>query len=151
MGVQSIMKIHKKWLIVFCIMVLPIFVIPHSLANVRGLEIEVDPFQYENGEFKAWSNGMKKIGITTEERGLIYRITISNVENDPITIENLVIEVRGERTDSGSNSFFDQVSYYVYLPPNGNKEIDIPVDFGGRDVLGSYRAEILCSEGRSGD
>jgi len=140
------MKIKIKW-IVFCIVILSLFVIPQCLAQVSDLKIEVDPFQYENGDFKAWSNDMKKIGITTEERGLIYRITVSNVENEPITVEELTIQVRVERTDSGSNSFFDQIKNYIYLPYNEKTEIDIPVDFGHRDVIGSYRAEIQCGEG----
>ena len=139
------MKIQIKKLIVLCFVVFLIFIIPQCLAKVSDLTLEADPFQYENDVFKEWSNNMKKIGITTEERGLIFRVTVSNIQNEPITVEKLMITVRGERTDSGSNSFFEQVSDYIYLPPNEKTEVDIPVEFGYGDVIGSYSAEIQYS------
>lgn len=136
------MKKQAKWIIFLCVLPLTFSFISQCLAQVSDLKIEADPFQYENDVLKEWSNDMKKIGITTEKRGLIFKITISNVQNEPITVEKLEIQVRVRETNEGTSTFFDQVSTYIYLPPNEKTEVIIPVDFGHGEVIGSYIAEI---------
>ena len=64
------MKLHLNSLMIFGIFVLTVLIIPNALAQVRDLKFEVDPFQYDDNEFKTWSSDMINIGITTEERGL---------------------------------------------------------------------------------
>jgi len=139
------MKIQMKLLIALCIIVIPIFLIPYSSAKISDLKLEADPFQYENGVFKEWSSDMKKIGITTKERGLIFRVTVTNTNDEPYTNDELTVDVRVEKIGSVGSTFHEQVSNYIYLPPNEKTEIDIPVDFGGGDAIGSYTAEIQCS------
>lgn len=139
------MKIQIKLLIALCIIVFPILLTPYASAKISDLKLEADPFQYENGVFKEWSSDMKKIGITTKERGLVFRVTVTNINNEPYTNDELTIDVRVEKVGSVGSTFHEQVSNYIYLPPNEKTEIDIPVDFGGGDAIGSYSAEIQCS------
>lgn len=123
--------------------------VSESMAQTSDFKVEADPYQWENGVFKEWNNDMVRIGITTEERGLIFKITISNPqETEALTIENLYINVRVKYGDQTYSRVFKQINInYVYLPPKGEYPIFVPVDFGYSDVIGSYKAELTHSIG----
>lgn len=125
---------------------LPVF---QCMAQTSDFNIVADPYQLENGVFKPWNNDMIRIGITTEERGLIFKITISNQhETNSITIENLRIDVKVKYGDETYSRFFKQVSLsYIYLPPKQDYQVFVPVDFGHGDIIGSYRAELTYAIG----
>ena len=47
-----------------------------------------------------------------------------------------------------STKFFKQVGIdYIYLPPNEDFAVFVPVDFGYGDIVGDYRAEVTYNFG----
>ena len=120
---------------------LPVF---QCMAQTSDFKIVADPYQVENGVFKQWNNDMIRIGITTEERGLIFKITISNQhETNSLTIENLSVDIKVKYGDEIGSRFSKEVSLsYIYLPPKYDYDIFVPVDFGHGDIIGNYAAEL---------
>lgn len=120
-------------LCLFSLVAIPIFQCRTQTTNPK-----ITQEQYQ------WNDDMKRLKITTLERGLIFKITISNEGSTPIEIDKLYINVRVESSDRQYWSFFKQLSIdYLYLPP---KEADyrfVKVDFGSyQSVLGSYTAKL---------
>jgi len=98
-----------------------------------------------------WTNDMKRLKMTTPERGLIFKITISNEGNEPLEIDKLYINVRVESSSRQFWSFFKQLSIdYLYLPQNEDDYRFVKVDFGGGDsIIGSYTAKLTYIIGAS--
>ena len=98
-----------------------------------------------------WSNDMKRLKMTTPERGLIFKITISNEGNEPLSIDKLYINVRVESSSRQFWIFLQQLSIdYLYLPQNEDDYRFVKVDFGGSDsIIGSYTAKLTYSIGAS--
>jgi len=98
-----------------------------------------------------WTNDMKRLKMTTPERGLIFKITISNEGNEPLEIDKLYINVRVESSSRQFWSFFKQLSIdYLYLPQNEDDYRFVKVDFcGGDSVIGSYTAKLTYIIGAS--
>lgn len=112
-------------------------------AQTTNLKITQDQYQ--------WGNDMKRLKMTTPERGLIFKITISNEGNEPLSIDKLYINVRVESSSRQFWSFFKQLSIdYLYLPQNEDDYRFVKVDFGGSDsIIGSYTAKLTYSIGAS--
>jgi hypothetical protein len=91
-----------------------------------------------------WNDDMKRLKITTPERGLIFKITISNEGNEPLSIDKLYINVRVESSSRQFWSFFKQLSIdYLYLPQNEKDYRFVKVDFGSYEsIIGSYTAKL---------
>jgi len=128
-------------LFVLSLCFLPVF---QCKGQTSDFKITADPYQFENGVFKQWDNDMIRIGITTEERGLIFKITISNQhETNSLTIENLSVDIKVKYGDEIGSRFSKKVSIsYIYLPPKHDYNVFVPVDFGHGDIIGNYAAEL---------
>ena len=113
--------------------------------QVRGLmpdfTIAHEPYQ--------WDKDMKRLKITTPERGLTFKITISNEDtSEPISIENMRVNAKAYYGTEEYQKFFKQVSIdFIYLPPNEVFVLFVPVDFGHGDIVGDYRAEVTYDFG----
>jgi len=143
------MKPQIKLLIALCLVLFPILIVSQCSAHVSDLKIEVDPFQCENSVLKEWSSDMKKLDITTKERGLTYRITVTNVVDEPVTVDKLTIQVSVTKIGKISG-FFKEINTYINLQPNEKDYFNVTVDFGNsQDILGSYVTEIQRVEGIS--
>lgn len=129
---------------ILCMLIMFSFVTSECIAQESDYCIVADAYQYENGTFKPWSNDMMRIEITTKERGLIFKIIISNeLQTGAVEIEDLKIDVAVKYGDETHHTFFKQVSInYIYLPQNENYEVIVPVTFNRADVIGSYTAEL---------
>lgn len=123
------------------------------IALTSDLDIVADPYQFEDDVVKQWSNDMIRIGITTEERGLVFKIAISNQhETDSLTVESLEIDVRVKYGEEVSSRFLKHIALsYIYLPPRTDHQVFVPVDFGHGDVIGSYKAEVTYTKGSSSE
>lgn len=137
-----------SWLCLVILFVLPISI---SKGQSSDFKITADPYQFESGVFKQWDNDMVRIGITTKERGLIFKITISNPhQTDSVAIENLRVDTNVRYGDAQSSTFFEQISVsYIYLPPKKDYHIFIPTEFNRAEVIGSYTAELTYVKGSS--
>jgi hypothetical protein len=112
------------------------FPILQCRAQTTNPKITQDQYQ--------WTDDMKRLKITTPDKGLIFKITILNEGNSPLEIDKLYINVRVESSNRQFWSFFEQLSIdHLYLPP---KEADyrfVKVDFGSYEsIIGSYTAEL---------
>jgi hypothetical protein len=138
-----------KSFLCLCLIALFALSVSESKGQGSGLNIWADPYQLENGVFKPWDNDMVRIGITTKERGLIFKITISNPqETDSVTIESLRIDVNVKYGDQQFSTFSKQISIsYIYLPPKENYEVFVPIEFNRVDAIGSYLAELSYARG----
>jgi len=144
------MLTKKITLLFLCSLTVSMIVISNCKAQESGYRIEADPFQYENDSFKQWTNDMIRIEITTEERGIIFRITITNKQTNALEIENLNIDVHIRNIDDDYNAFHKQISInYIYLPQNEEYSLYVPVTFTRYDVIGSYKAELSYTEDSS--
>jgi hypothetical protein len=93
---------------------------------------------------------MKRLKITTPEKGLIFKITISNEGNQPIDMtEKLWITVGVKSSTRQYFDFFRQLETdYLYLPPNENNVRFVEVDFGSyQSIVGSYTAKLTFNFG----
>ncbi len=79
--------------------------IGHRGARAYEPENTLRSFQNEDGVLKEWSSDMKRIKITTEERGLTYRITVTNVGDDRVTVDKLTIQVDVTKTGNVGGFF----------------------------------------------
>ena len=138
----------RLFLILF-VLSLCFFLVFRCMSQTSDFKIVADPYQWENDVFKQWNNDMIRIGITTEERGLIFKITISNQhETNSLTIEDLTIYIRVNYGDEAGSRFSKQVSLsYIYLPPKQDYSVFVPVDFGYGEIIGSYTAELTYAIG----
>lgn len=136
-------------LLISFVLVMFFLQISQCMAQTSDFKVEADPYQWENGVFKEWSNDMIRIGITTQERGLVFKITISNQhETNPVTIENLRIDVRVDYGEQVTSRLHKQISIdYIYLPPKQDHQVFVPVDFGHIDIVGSYNAKLTYTIG----
>jgi hypothetical protein len=124
--------------------VLPFFFLLVSLTvpifqcRAQTMNPKITQDQYQ------WNDDMKRLKITTPERGLIFRITISNEGNKPLPIDKLYINVRVESSSRQFWSFFKQLSIdYLYLPQNEKDYRFVKVDFGSYEsIIGSYTAKL---------
>lgn len=91
-----------------------------------------------------WNDDMKRLKITTPERGLIFRVTISNEDDEPLSIYKLYINVRVESSSRQFWSFFKQLTIdYLYLPANEKNYRFVEVDFGSSEfIIGAYTAKL---------
>lgn len=90
-----------------------------------------------------WNDDMKRLKITTPDRGLIFKITISNEGNTPVEVDKLYIDVRVESENRQYWYFFKQLAIdYLYLPKNEDDYRFVKVDFGGGEIAGSYTAKL---------
>lgn len=105
-------------------------------AQTTNLKIAQEQYQ--------WNDDMKRLKITTPERGLSFKITISNKGNEPLEIDKLYINVRVESGSRQFWSFFKQLSIdYLYLPPNEDDYRFVKVDFGSYEsIIGDYTAKL---------
>lgn len=102
-------------------------------AQTSSLKITHEQYQ--------WTNDMNRLGITTPERGLIFKIIISNEGDTPLEIDKLYINVR---VDSDNHQFWKQLTIdYLYLPKNESDYRFVKADFGGSEsIIGSYTAKL---------
>jgi hypothetical protein len=122
----------------FLLLVLVAIPILQCRAQITNPKITQD--QYE------WDDDMKRLKMTTPERGLVFKITISNEGNEPLSIYKLYINVRVESDSRQYWSFFKQLSIdYLYLPQNEDDYRFVEVDFGGGQAIGSYTAKLTYS------
>ena len=106
-------------------------------AVTSGLKIVHEPYQ--------WNEDMKRLRITTPERGLVFKITIMNQGNEPLEIDHLYIFVR-VKSNTRSFDFYKQINLdYLYLPPEENTHCFVDVNFGDGSAIGSYTAELTYS------
>jgi hypothetical protein len=98
-----------------------------------------------------WNDDMKRLKITTPERGLIFKITISNEGNTPVEIDKLYINVRVESSSRQYWSFSKQLTIdYLYLPKNESDYRFVEVGFGSyQSIIGSCEAKLTYSIGGS--
>jgi len=121
------------FLFLFIFLALPIL---QCRAQATNLKITHDQY--------GWTNDMKRLKMTTPERGLVFKITISNEGNEPLSIDKLYINIIVESSSRQFWSFLKQLSIdYLYLPKNENDIRFVKVDFGGGDsIIGSYTAKL---------
>jgi hypothetical protein len=105
-------------------------------GQTSGLKITQEQYQ--------WNDDMKRLKITTPEKGLIFKVTISNEGNTPVEIDKLYVNVRVESSNRQYWSFFKQLSIdYLYLPKNESDYRFVKVDFGSYEsIIGSYTAKL---------
>ena len=138
----------SRFLLLLSVLLMILMLLPILQCRAQAMNPKITQEQYQ------WNDDMKRLKITTLERGLIFKITISNEGSTPVEIDKLYINVRVESSDRQYWSFFKQLSIdYLYLPP---KEADyrfVKVDFGSyQSVLGSYTAKLTYFVGYvSGD
>lgn len=102
------------------------------------VKIVAEPYQ--------WNDNMKRLEITTKERGLVFKITISNDGTESIEINKIYITVSVE-PENRIWSFRKQLEInYLYLPPKETHHRFVEVDFGGGSVIDSYSAELTYGE-----
>lgn len=130
-GMTATKVLSFLFLLVF--LMLPIL---QCRAQTTNPKITEDQYQ--------WTNDMKRLKITTPERGLTFKITISNEGNEPLEIDKLYINVRVESSSRQFWSFFKQLSIdYLYLPPNEDDYRFVKVDFGSYEsIIGDYTAKL---------
>lgn len=135
---------RTKHVLFLLVLTLFSFIASECIAQESDYNIVADAYQYENGTFKPWSNDMLRIGITTKERGLVFKVIISNgLQTDAVEIEDLKIDVAIKYGDETYHTFFKQVSIsYIYLPQTEDYEVIVPVTFEHGDAIGSYTAEL---------
>lgn len=129
-----------KMLTLLCLFIFLMFPILQCKAQTTNPKITQEQYQ--------WNDDMKRLKITTPEKGLIFKITISNEGNTPVEIDKLYINVRVESSNRQYWSFFKQLTIdYLYLPKNEDDYRFVEVDFGGAQIIGSYTAKLTYSIG----
>ena len=120
-------------LLVLILCIPPIF---QCKGQTSGFKVVAEPYQ--------WNDDMKRLKITTPERGLTFKIIISNEDStEPVTIDKLLLDVKVYYGDEDYFKFYKQINIdYIYLPSNEDYTTFVPVDFGHGDIVGSYRAEL---------
>jgi hypothetical protein len=93
--------------------------VPKCSAQSSALNITYDEYN--------WTSGMKRVGMTTPEKGLIFKITISNNSSQPLFSPTIYIVISIEGTSSSSQdvSFSYTITATIvygtieglYLPP----------------------------------
>jgi hypothetical protein len=133
----------KKMLTLLALLFVVLSAIPILQCGAQATNPKITQDQYQ------WSNDMKRLKMTTPERGLIFKITISNEGNEPLSIDKLYINIRVESDSRQYWSYFKQLSIdYLYLPRNESDYRFVEVDFGGGDsIIGSYAARLTYSIG----
>jgi len=122
-----------KVLILLCLFIFLMFSILQCRAQTSSLKMTHEQYQ--------WTTDMNRLGITTPERGLIFKIIISNEGDTPLEIDKLYINVR---VDSDNHQFWKQLTIdYLYLPKNESDYRFVKVDFGSLQyIIGSYTAKL---------
>jgi len=136
-------KMTTKNISILCVLMILSFTVCECKAQESDFRIVADPYQYENHVFTPWTNDMVRIGITTKERGLIFKIVISNEQTDSVEIEDLEIDVTIKYGDETYSTLQKQITInYIYLPQDEQYEVIIPVKFRSSDDVGSYTTEL---------
>jgi len=122
-------------LLALTLCILPMF---QCKGQTSDFKIVAEPYE--------WDDDMKRLKITTPERGLVFKITISNDGTDAIEINKIYIDVRVE-SELRMWSFHKQLEInYLYLPPKEVHYRFVEVDFGWGSIVGSYSAELMYGE-----
>ena len=132
---------RPKTIITLSIVILFAFSVFQVGGQIYNFAIVHEPYQ--------WNSDMKRLKITTPERGLTFKITISNEDtSESVTIESIRINVRVFYGTEEYSKFFKQINIdYIYLPPTEGHVIFVPVNFGYGDIVGDYRAELKYQVG----
>ncbi|MGD0978664.1 MAG: hypothetical protein ABR962_05930 [Candidatus Bathyarchaeia archaeon] len=132
-----------KCLAFFLLVTFLIFPILRCNGQSSGLKITHQQYQ--------WTDDMNRLGITTPELGLTFKIMIWNQGTEPLTEQyTLWITVQVDSTTTSGVYFFKQLQIdYLYLPPNESLTRFVKVDFGGGQLIGSYEAKLTYSFGSS--
>jgi hypothetical protein len=110
-------------------------------AQTSGLTITHEEYQ--------WTDDMKRLGITTPERGLIFKITIFNDGTKELETDNLVIDILvSDNTQQYGYVFNQQINFgSLYLPPKSADYRFVKVTqyggiYGSNLTIGSYTAKL---------
>lgn len=136
-----------KYLTFFLLMSFLIFPILQVKGQSSGFKVMLDKYN--------WTSDMKYLKITTQNIGLILKITIWNDGSEPIDFTNsgsgnniLWINVRVDSTTDTGVYFFQQLQMNnLYLPPNETLTRFVNVEFLYGQPIGDYTAKINYSFG----
>ena len=139
-------RIMANTLKLMCILLLAsLLMIPILRCYASTSDLKITHEQYQ------WNDDMKRLKITTPERGLIFKIIIVNQGNEPLQIDKIYINVHIESSTRQYFDFFKQLTIdYLYLPSKESDYRFVKVDFGSYEsIIGSYTAKLTYSTGSS--
>jgi len=137
---------------IFLLMPLITQVIPKCYAQPYTLTITYDEY--------GWTSDMKKVGMTTPELGLTFRITIYNNSTksfDSGSSNTLYIYVNVVKEGTSSSTIFSKVfsfdfSNELYLPPYESYAFFVRISSNSYSnlAIGSYTAELSYTQNEGG-